>query len=325
MGIETVNNTDYKSSYCGFLTSADIEALLDKEIVIHPYNQDNLTPVGYNFSFSEFIYSLATRTFKNIIDNGKEEPAYFIIKPNETVLVLSRETIWVSKNIGGTFHSKVSVVTKGLGHVSTTLDPGWQGQLLVPINNPTKRKIKIYIKDKKGFFTTFITLVLYRSENPSQKNHDNYPARLDLLKDIVNEGKSYNKKKKLIELLTGIENSVFGPTDIHGDRNRLVDLNNSENREENIRKLKEDYDKFDNELQKKNHQKELLKYKKSLIRSNKIKFSVIVALVIVFLLIISVIGYKCTETWYGSLCRFLAPILIPSSFFILDINRRKYI
>jgi len=316
MEIMTTDNANHQSSYSGFLTAADIESLLDKEIVIHPYNEDNLTPVGYNISFSEFIYSLATRTFVDIIDNGKE-PSYFIMKPNETVLVLSRETIWVSKNIGGTFHSKVSIVTKGLGHISTTLDPGWHGQLLIPINNPTKRKIKIHIKNEKSVFATFITLVLYRSVNPSHIDHNNHPARLDLLKDIVNEDKSGKKKKKFIELLTDIENSVFGPKDIHGDRNQLVDLNNSENQEENIRKFKENYDKFDAELQKKNRQTALSEYKKSLIKSNKIKFSIITALIVLFLGLISLIALKCEKVWYGDLCRILV--------FKLNKDKGKYI
>jgi deoxycytidine triphosphate deaminase len=324
--MDTIINdyTNKKLPYCGFLTDTDIGSLIDKEIVIHPYNIDNLTPVGYNISFSEFIYSLATRTFVNIIDNGKE-PAYFIIKPNETVLVLSNETIWVSKNIGGTFHSKVSIVTKGLGHVSTTLDPGWHGQLLIPVNNPTKRKIQIPIRNVKGVFATFITLVLYRSGNPSHKDHDNHPARLDLLKDIVNENKSGKKQRKFIELLTDIENSVYGPKDIHGDRNQLVDLNNSENREENIRKFKENYDKFNIELQKKSHQTILLNYKKSLIRNNKIRFFFITFIVMLILAIISFIAFNYDKVWYGDLCKILTPILISLSCVILNNNKGKFI
>lgn len=125
------------------------------------------------------------------------------------MLILSNEAIYVSKNIGGTFHSKVSLVTQGLGHVSTTLDPGWEGQILVPMNNPTNKSIKVVIGKKipseygKYDYRTFITLLLYKSISPSTVCSDNKPNRYELLRKIV-ETNNYSSKKDCETLTAAI-------------------------------------------------------------------------------------------------------------------------
>lgn len=180
------------------------------QLVICPYDEKNLTPVGYNLSFSRFIVSLRKRTFIKVHHKGDEW--FFYLKPHETVLVLTRETIWASKFIGGTFHSKVSLVTKGLGHVSTTLDPGWHGQLLVPINNPTKEPIKLIIardSEKKIKFETFITMVLFQAQEASLYSGDsNKAARVELLEEILKEKKRNKDAEILRKVYEKVKNSI---------------------------------------------------------------------------------------------------------------------
>ena len=279
-------------SHSGFLTGTDIKNLLDKEIVIHPYSEENLTPVGYNFTFSDFIYSLFTNTFVEIINN-ENEPEYFWIRPNETVLVLTREMIWVSKHIGGTFHSKVSLVTEGLCHVSTTLDPGWQGQLLVPITNPTKGRIKVYIKKKENNkIQSFITLVLHRSKIAACIEHDNPPARIDLLMSIVERGNQGKKRKKFMEMLGSIQDCIYEPPDMHRNRKPRIDLNESTNMEGDIVQCKENYDKYNNAMQDEKNKAAISNFKKAQIRSRKIKSIFAFAIITLVLLIFAFIAIK---------------------------------
>lgn len=206
------------------------------QLVICPYDEKNLTPVGYNLSFSRFIVSLRKRTFIKVHHKGDEW--FFYLKPNETVLVLTRETIWVSKFIGGTFHSKVSLVTKGLGHVSTTLDPGWHGQLLVPINNPTKEPIKLIIaKDsEEGIrFETFITMVLFRAQEASLYSGDsNKAARVELLEEILKEKKRNKDAEILRKVYEEMRNSIT--------RMELFDdLNDPKDRIEKIKRFQREH------------------------------------------------------------------------------------
>jgi deoxycytidine triphosphate deaminase len=322
MGNKKNNGKALDPSYSGLLTGSDIKLLLDHEIVIHPYDKNNLTPVGYNLTFSDFIYSLSTHTFVEIIDNGKE-PEFFLIRPNETVLVLTRETIWVSKHIGGTFHSKVSLVTKGLGHVSTTLDPGWQGQLLIPINNTTKHERKIHIMNDEGIIQSFITLVLHRSEKGTRIKHNNRPARLDLLMKIVREGKPGSKRLEFKELLKDIERKVYG---VDSNNKPRIDLNNPsdlKNIKVDIKKFRKKCSKFEKVMRK--HQNQISIYKKSLISDNIKKFIIVIAICVLVVALPFIFLLITKDETYINICLPIAAMLVSVSIFVINSFRKKFI
>lgn len=235
----------------GFLNDIQVKrAMEDDKMTICPFCPDNLTPIGYNLSYSRFIVSIRKKTFAKI--HHKNNEWFFFLKPAETVLILTRESIWVSKFIGGTFHSKVSLVTQGLGHVSTTLDPGWQGQLLVPMNNPTKEKIKVVIaKDRNGKmeYGTFITMVLYWAAEASlNEKMDNRSARIEILEAILEKKKSSKDYEKLKEIIKGLKDSA-GHTEIYENlndptkrREKIKEFENSH--KELLRKMDDQFDQI---------------------------------------------------------------------------------
>ncbi len=192
---------------CGMLSNEDFKRFLDKEIVITPYTESNLTPSGYNITATEFILSVNKKRLLNIERTSRE--TYCIIEPNDTVLILTREAIWVSDNIAGSFHSKVKLVSKGFGHISTTLDPSWMGPLLISLNNPTNKKIKFLISYKKNEETkyeSFVTLSLFKLISKNTIKHDNPPSRFDILSSIRMDGIiNSNNKKLYTELYSAIE------------------------------------------------------------------------------------------------------------------------
>jgi len=180
------------------LSDQDIKKLLNNNIVIFPFDEKDLTPIGYNLNPSDFVYSLQKR------DLAQEMNEYYIIEPHDTVLILTKEAVWVSKKYAGTFHSKVGIVSDGFSHISTTLDPNWKGPLLISLNNPTNLELKLY-KNK-----SFITLIFYEMKTRSLKDHDNLPSRTDILKKISTEVLSQevtdNQKRFLKKALEIIEN-----------------------------------------------------------------------------------------------------------------------
>ena len=208
---------NYIISNAGMMSDNDIkDAMAKRELVITPFDADDnhdrkkLTPAGFNFSFSEFIVSNKNKNFielheESAIDAadpdfsmGKYNDLVFYLEPGDTALALTRESICVSNTIAGTFHSKVTYVSQGLGHVSTTLDPYWQGQLLISINNPSDTKLRVLIGkieknrsngNTKKYYKTFITLCLFRLISPSSKNSDNDGARLKILYDLLEANK----------------------------------------------------------------------------------------------------------------------------------------
>lgn len=154
------------------LTDKDIMKLRGKDIVIDPFDENGLTPVGYDFHIGEFVYSLDDCRLLRPVDGN------YVLPPETTILILTREWLWVSKRIGGLFHSKVSLVSKGLSPIATTLDPNWFGPLLITIRN--NNKVEYRIPENSAF----VTLVMFKAATPTEKKPDKPSHRIDLIRDI---------------------------------------------------------------------------------------------------------------------------------------------
>jgi deoxycytidine triphosphate deaminase len=150
------------------LTDRDIKRRLGKDIVIEPYDPNGLTPVGYDFHVGDFVYSLEKGLIGEV--NGG-----FELPPKSTVQIMTQESLWVSGKIGGLFHSKVSLVSSGLSHISTTLDPNWIGPLLITLRNNTDRPFNIM----RG--QSFVTLVFFKALTPTNTPHNRPASRSDIL------------------------------------------------------------------------------------------------------------------------------------------------
>ncbi len=125
--------------------------------------------------------------------------------PRSTVIVATNESIWVSPKIAGTYHSKVSLVSKGLGHIGTTLDPTFLGTSFIALHNVSEREIKLVPGED-----TFVSVTFYylrtEANDQYQEVHDNNPGRRDLV-DVINPGENdsewlrqdFRVKKKSLE------------------------------------------------------------------------------------------------------------------------------
>lgn len=113
---------------------------------------------------------------KQSLYNSKDK---IIIPPKTTALIQNYETIWCSKKIAGTYHSKVGLVSKGLGHISTTLDPDYLGISLISVHNHNEKdEIQLVIEED-----SFVTLVFnYVNTESKIGRGDNHPGdRIDVL------------------------------------------------------------------------------------------------------------------------------------------------
>ena len=150
------------------MTDVDIKRAIGRDVVIDPFDPDSLTPIGYDFSVGDYVYSLE----RGLLDanNGA-----YSIPAKSTVQILTKESLWVSGRLGGTFHSKVSLVSRGMSHISTTLDPGWYGPLLITLRNNTDREIPLRTTDP------FVTLLLHAVKSPTKTRHFKPEFRRDIL------------------------------------------------------------------------------------------------------------------------------------------------
>lgn len=198
-------------------------------IVIAPYDPINAKGVGYNFSLSEMVYSITRNRLVSIHRDIHE--TFFYLRPQETVLALSYEYLKVDQQTAGSFHSRVRMTAKGVGSISTTLDPGWKGMLLFSLNNPTSKRIKIIISTQVDGVVKrqpVLTLVAWRTTEAISESKagthienlslhlDNPPMRIDIWSELTAKplrlfrNREYQKFINLVNKL-----SPFSPNSSH--------------------------------------------------------------------------------------------------------------
>lgn len=230
------------------LSRDDIKnAMQDGHLKIYPFSQENLTGIGYNLTTTNFAFSINNGILLTIhqrtTSNGLEK--YVIIPKNDTVLFFSKEYISVDSTIAGTFHSKVARVSQGLGHISTTLDPTWSGQLIISVNNPTSQPIIFDLDKKSG---NILTMLLHKldSKVTGTNIHDNNKGRCDLLLEhfsVPINDKQYRQKHTELKdfVVNQFANSLNGNDDfISQDANDKYDKTVSDLRKLKAR-LEDDY------------------------------------------------------------------------------------
>lgn len=181
------------------LGNKKIKRSLGKDLFIYPFKESNLKGSSYNLTASKVAYLLSN---KMIAVNGKDE---IVVPPGETVLIQTVESIYTRKNICGTYHSKVSLVTDGFSHIGTTLDPGYMGTSLIAITNTTKDTKKIKCGD------SIVTIMFYKVSGCNKEAKDNSPGRDDLIPKEFNgfsqnlSNKQQNNLTKEIRKIRGFE------------------------------------------------------------------------------------------------------------------------
>lgn len=118
---------------------------------IVPFNPEiDLKLASYDITPTIIAMSSKTGMLETVYqEKGDEHRFYIMVKAKDTVLVVSHEFVSVPANIAGYVVSRVSKVSDGFGHVSTSIDPNWTGALLIGLSNPTNKAIKVYVGGRR--------------------------------------------------------------------------------------------------------------------------------------------------------------------------------
>jgi deoxycytidine triphosphate deaminase len=189
------------------LTDTDLRNMMSSEqewtdknkIHIYPFLENNLTPVGYDLSVGD-SYASAFKAGRIDIKEGER----VTIKPGDTVLITTLEKIGMPQNrtVSALVLSKVSQVSKGLSHISTTIDPDWKGELLVAIHNPSRSSLTI------GYRENFCTVVFFENKSPATKDCGKDQRRPDILvnewTEVVRKSNQKSKIEETVKILLPI-------------------------------------------------------------------------------------------------------------------------
>lgn len=172
----------------GQLSNNDIQ-LEQKEIDglhIVPIFPESLKGASYDISPTIIAMSTKTGLLETVYCEKKYPHKYFIyVKPKDTVLIISREYIFVPPNISGYVVSRVTKVSEGFGHISTSIDPGWKGALLIALSNPMNKTIKVYVGGSEEYngVDPLSTITFHYLNTPCESAKIVYSGmRIDLLK-----------------------------------------------------------------------------------------------------------------------------------------------
>jgi deoxycytidine triphosphate deaminase len=173
------------------LSHLDIEReIYEGNILIYPFSQKNLKASSYNLTVSRVAYKVLEKSeaqqkisYESAYDNDRQ---VIIIPAHAIVIIWTNESIYVSKKISGTYHSKVGLVAQGLGHIGTTLDPGYLGSSAITVQNHSDYPIELNPE-----IDTFATLMFQYVKTEASKDHGNHPGRTDLGLNINDEDKKW--------------------------------------------------------------------------------------------------------------------------------------
>jgi len=158
------------------LSDVDIKREIGNNILIYPYKNKNLKGASYNLTPSQLAWDLKTKA--TIYDPSTKT---IVIHPRRTALIETFETVWVSPKIAGTYHSRVSQVSQGAGHIGTTVDPNYIGPSLISVHNHNDTEpIQLVVGED-----SLVTLAFqYVHTDSSIEQHANYPGRIEILNQV---------------------------------------------------------------------------------------------------------------------------------------------
>jgi dCTP deaminase len=185
----------------------------EEGLYIEPFDEQNcLTPVGYDLRVGIEGYSWKQKRIIPIEQEGKIQ-----IEAYDTVVIRTLESLSLSRKVSATIHSIVSlIIPKGLSDISTTIDPGWTGKLLISVHNNRDSSTELRFGDR------LCTVCFYRVGLTSKINRGTSNNRVELWERLVekaeqekeraaqaekqqeNQRRSKNKTRTLILIMLGI-------------------------------------------------------------------------------------------------------------------------
>lgn len=185
------------------LSEKDINEELGKGINIYPFNSDNIKENSINLSSSNYCWAMCKgkcyyddegKIYKtnnrgnNLheiqLQKGKNcvkkinNIQYIILLPLSTTLIETKEVIGLDNYIGGTCHSKVGIISQGIGDIGTMFGPNFCGHFLISLHNSTDKPIKLEVGK------TIVSLVFHYLKTPIDRPNHTDNAHIDKMSSL---------------------------------------------------------------------------------------------------------------------------------------------
>lgn len=140
------------------LNAYDIIAYVDKVGIVSDFDRDRLKPASYEVPFSGVVYWWDPETRKSHTQEIREPGDSFQLEPNAIAYVYLSTEFFLPKYIAVRFNLRITHVHRGLLlGTGPLVDPGFCGNLLVPLHNLTANRYSFKYGD--GFIWVEFTKV----------------------------------------------------------------------------------------------------------------------------------------------------------------------
>ncbi|MFM7405722.1 MAG: hypothetical protein ACKO3K_03370 [Cuspidothrix sp.] len=166
------------------LSYQDIIRELGKGILFHPLKPGSIKACELCLTASEYAYAIGLQQRLPIEtesnpDNPSQKQKFFHIPPRDTALVWTDEAVELSNQFRGPLYSVVKLVSEGLGHIGTRVNPTWSGVLCIALHNLSDKEVRINVRDVENPIAHLaIEKLSSKSQNVTHRSSD---ARLDVL------------------------------------------------------------------------------------------------------------------------------------------------
>jgi dCTP deaminase len=147
-----------------------ISAIKDRNLEIINFNEENLTPNGYDVTIGEIRIPL----FNDNIKTGKT-----IVPPDTRFAINTKEYFKLSKNIVGEIWLRTSWARHGIISSFGIIDAGFEGTLNFFAYNASEKYVEISIGER------FAQVVFFYLKNTAEKGYDERSGNYQNQKKIV--------------------------------------------------------------------------------------------------------------------------------------------
>ncbi|MDF0553534.1 hypothetical protein [Kamptonema sp. UHCC 0994] len=178
------------------LSEWDIINELGRGLFIYPFRgrEESITGCCLCLTASRYAYRFEVeqngekKTKPLEIKTDSESLHQFLIIPQrKTAVVWTNESVLLGNYLCGSIHSKVKLVSKGIGHIGTRVNPNYGGIMAIALHNLSDQDIEIDIgKNDEDYGETIAYLRIYRLSSKSSSSERIDPA--GKLKDAIPPG-----------------------------------------------------------------------------------------------------------------------------------------
>lgn len=127
----------------GTLSDFEIRELCQSsQLITKNFSDENIKQACYELRASALYYEIKANGVSEAID--LKEHDYILIKPHQSVVIITLEHLILPRNMLGRVLSKGKLFSVGLLPVNTYADPGFDGELGIVMFNFSQNYLKIY-------------------------------------------------------------------------------------------------------------------------------------------------------------------------------------